>query len=286
MDLLSANPASRMGLNITKVDSATELSELIGAVGLAQNFAALRALATNGIQQAHMKLHARSVALSAGIPEEYFSEVIKDMINSKEIKKWKAQELLEKKLSERNKIKPQDKKKIVGSASAKFILLGEHAVVYDQYAIAYPINDAVKISINNEGKKLAFTLSGFLEKEILEGSEYFSYFKKLLDVICKSFAVDVPLVRFDINSRVPLAMGLGASASIAVALTSVLNNYFGLSKNSEEINKIAFECEKINHIQPSGIDNTVASFSKAVFFNKNKPINVLSKNILNPFQLS
>ena len=94
---LSANPASRMGLNITKVESASELSELIGAVGLAQNFAALRALATNGIQQAHMKLHARSVALSAGIPKEYFSEVIKDMINSKEIKKWKAQELLEKK---------------------------------------------------------------------------------------------------------------------------------------------------------------------------------------------
>jgi len=274
---LSANPASRMGLNITKVDSATELSELIGAVGLAQNFAALRALATNGIQQAHMKLHARSVALSAGIPEEYFSEVIKDMINSKEIKKWKAQELLEKKLSERNKIKLQDKKKIVGSASAKFILLGEHAVVYDRYAIAYPINDAVKISINDQEKNLAFTLSGFLEQEISEGSEYFSYFKKLLDVICNSFAVDVPLVRFDINSQVPLAMGLGASASIAVALSNVLNNYFGLSKNSEEINKIAFECEKINHIQPSGIDNTVASFGKAVFYNKNKPINVLSK---------
>ena len=274
---LLANPASRMGLNITKVESATELSELIGAVGLAQNFAALRALATNGIQQAHMKLHARSVALSAGIPKEYFSEVIKDMINSKEIKKWKAQELLEKKLSEKNRIKFQDEKKIEGSASAKFILLGEHAVVYNQYAIAYPINNAVKISITDEGNKLAFTLSGFFDQEISEGSEYFSYFKKLLDVICKIYAVDVPRVRFEINSRIPLAMGLGASASIAVALSSALSNYFELSKNSEEINKIAFECEKINHILPSGIDNTVASFGKAVFYNKNEPINVLSK---------
>ena len=274
---LSANPASRMGLNITKVESASELSELIGAVGLAQNFAALRALATNGIQQAHMKLHARSVALSAGIPKEYFSEVIKDMINSKEIKKWKAQELLEKKLSEKNRIKFQDKKKIEGSASAKFILLGEHAVVYNQYAIAYPINNAVKISITDEGSKLAFNLSGFCDQEILEGSEYFSYFKKLLDVICKIYAVDVPLVHFEINSRIPLAMGLGASASIAVALSSALSNYFELSKNSKEINKIAFECEKINHILPSGIDNTVASFGKAVFYNKNEPINVLSK---------
>ena len=274
---LSANPASRMGLNITKVESASELSELIGAVGLAQNFAALRALATNGIQQAHMKFHARSVALSAGIPKEYFSDVIKDMINSREIKKWKAQELLEKKLSEKNRIKFLDKKKIEGSASAKFILLGEHAVVYNQYAIAYPINNAVKISITDEGKKLAFTLSGFFDQEISEGSEYFSYFKKLLDVICKIYAVDVPLVRFEINSRIPLAMGLGASASIAVALSSALSNYFELSKNSEEINKIAFECEKINHILPSGIDNTVASFGKAVFYNKNEPINVLSK---------
>ena len=64
---LSANPASRMGLSITKVDSVTELSELIGAVGLAQNFAALRALATNGIQQAHMKLHASEVLHSVQV---------------------------------------------------------------------------------------------------------------------------------------------------------------------------------------------------------------------------
>ena len=58
------------------VASAKELAELMAAVGLAQNFSAIKALSTEGIQKGHMSLHARSVAVTAGAPKEHFETVV------------------------------------------------------------------------------------------------------------------------------------------------------------------------------------------------------------------
>ena len=60
------HPAAKAAIKIIGVKTAIELAEVMGAVGLAQNFAALRALASEGIQKGHMKLHARNVAANAG----------------------------------------------------------------------------------------------------------------------------------------------------------------------------------------------------------------------------
>ena len=60
------HPAARTALKILGVRTARELAEVIVSVGLAQNLAALRALATEGIQHGHMRLHARQVAIAAG----------------------------------------------------------------------------------------------------------------------------------------------------------------------------------------------------------------------------
>jgi hydroxymethylglutaryl-CoA reductase len=73
---LANNPAARLGLAIAGATNANELAELMAAVGLAQNFAALRALATSGIQAGHMKLHARSIAAAAGTPDDLFDVVV------------------------------------------------------------------------------------------------------------------------------------------------------------------------------------------------------------------
>jgi hydroxymethylglutaryl-CoA reductase len=63
---LRIHPTARLAIELSQVESAAELSELAAAVGLASNLAALRALATEGIQRGHMSLHARSVATAAG----------------------------------------------------------------------------------------------------------------------------------------------------------------------------------------------------------------------------
>ncbi|MCY4057464.1 MAG: hydroxymethylglutaryl-CoA reductase, degradative, partial [Gammaproteobacteria bacterium] len=73
---LETNPTVRLSHRLLGNPNAAELAGVIGAVGLAQNYAALRSLATAGIQQNHMTLHARSVASAAGVPEEYFDEVV------------------------------------------------------------------------------------------------------------------------------------------------------------------------------------------------------------------
>ena len=60
------HPAAQAALRLLRVETATELAQVVAAVGLAQNMAALRALATEGIQRGHMALHARNIAITAG----------------------------------------------------------------------------------------------------------------------------------------------------------------------------------------------------------------------------
>ena len=78
------------------VKTASELAEIIVSVGLAQNLAALRALATEGIQRGHMSLHARQVAIAAGAEGELIEKVAAQMVMEKTVRIDKAEELLQK----------------------------------------------------------------------------------------------------------------------------------------------------------------------------------------------
>jgi hydroxymethylglutaryl-CoA reductase len=88
------HPAARADIKILGVKTAIELAEVMGAVGLAQNFAALRALASEGIQRGHMKLHARNVATSAGATGKLVDLVAQKMIEERKIRFDRAKELV------------------------------------------------------------------------------------------------------------------------------------------------------------------------------------------------
>jgi len=90
------HPVARIALKILGVSSANELAEVMGAVGLAQNFAALRALATEGIQRGHMKVHARNLAVMAGATGDMVDKVAEIMIKEGKITFAYAKELVEK----------------------------------------------------------------------------------------------------------------------------------------------------------------------------------------------
>jgi hydroxymethylglutaryl-CoA reductase len=74
------HPVARLCLKIMEIDSAQTLSQVIAAVGLAQNLAALRALVSEGIQKGHMRLHAKNIVRMANIPEAYHEQVIQEMV--------------------------------------------------------------------------------------------------------------------------------------------------------------------------------------------------------------
>lgn len=90
------HPVAKIALKILGITSAKELAEVMAAVGLAQNLAALRALVTEGIQKGHMKLHARNLAMMAGATGDLVDKVAEKMIRDGKIRFDYAKELVEK----------------------------------------------------------------------------------------------------------------------------------------------------------------------------------------------
>ncbi len=89
------NPIARVCLKILGVSTAEELARVAAALGLAQNFAALRALATEGIQRGHMELHARNLAITAGAVGDEVDRVVEIMVRDRKIRLDYAKEVLE-----------------------------------------------------------------------------------------------------------------------------------------------------------------------------------------------
>ncbi len=92
----AVHPVAKAAIKILGVTSAQELSRVMAAVGLAQNFAALRALATEGIQRGHMSLHARNIAAMAGAKGDEIDRVAKLLVKEGKVRMDRAKEILEK----------------------------------------------------------------------------------------------------------------------------------------------------------------------------------------------
>lgn len=92
---IGLNPTVMASFDILGQPNAKELASLITSVGLAQNFAALKALVSDGIQSGHMKLHAKSLALMAGAQEAEVTSVVNHLVKSKQFQLQKAQEILQ-----------------------------------------------------------------------------------------------------------------------------------------------------------------------------------------------
>jgi len=88
------HPGVNAALKLMGVESASQLAEIVASVGLAQNLAALRALATDGIQRGHMRLHARQVAVTAGAAGDLVNKLAALLIEENEIRVDRAREIL------------------------------------------------------------------------------------------------------------------------------------------------------------------------------------------------
>ncbi len=275
---LESNPTVAMNMRIINVETARELGEVMGAVGLAQNFSALRALTTEGIQAGHMTLHARSVATAAGAAPEIFDTVVERLIESGTIKIWKAREIVTT-VEEQSRpgqagsgVQPLDVEGAKAGAG-KIILFGEHSVVYGRHAIAAPVELAVQARVHDcdDGVHLVVPRWG-VEYRMHEQHEKRRSFERPAGMILDKLGLTGQAMRIEVYPNVPRAMGLGGSAATAVAIIRALDDHFDLGLDENEVNKLAFESEKVAHGHPSGIDNTVATFGKTVLYRRGDPV--------------
>lgn len=290
---MESNPAVALNLRILNVESAMELARVMAAVGLAQNFSALKALVTEGIQKGHMTLHARSVVKAAGTPTKLFDQVLEKLLISGDIKVWKARDILED-LQRKPSRKPSgliankssSNEAIEGIGFGKVILLGEHSVVYGRHAIAVPVPQTIRVKIEDCKESVMLMIPSWgIEYQLDKDIEQRQSFEKPAGAILERLNLSNKGMRIEVFPDIPRGMGLGGSAAIAVAIIRGLSNHFNLGLSDEEVNGMAFESEKIAHGNPSGIDNTMATFGQPLIYRTGEPPLVERLNINESFSL-
>ncbi len=281
---LNSNKMVALAHRILGIESATELAEVMGAVGLAQNLSALRSLGTEGIQRGHMTLHARSVASTAGAPAEIFDKVLERLIDSGEIKVWKAKEIIDKLKSEGIKAatphKMEEDDKTLSYGYGKIILTGEHSVVYGKKAVAAPIKlrMGAKIRDNSDNIKVLIPRWG-VEHTLKFGATHHYSIYNSLEMMLKELGLENETMTIEIIPEVPRAMGMGGSAALAVAIIRALNKYFNLNLTESDVSNLSFKSENIVHGGASGIDNTVSTYGNLIMYQKGTPPTISSINL-------
>lgn len=166
-----------------------------------------------------------------------------------------------------------------GTAIGKIILMGEHAVVYGEPAIAIPFS-AARIKTNIiEGKG-----SVILDCDLYKGS-LFNAPKRLFGLvyiirkITEDFGEELKDFNINIESNIPLERGMGSSAAVSVATIRALYEYFGKNLAKSNLIKLTNISEKINHGNPSGIDSAVIIGEASIYYLKKAPPMALGINL-------
>jgi mevalonate kinase len=170
---------------------------------------------------------------------------------------------------------------ISATAPGKVILFGEHAVVYGRPAIAIPVTQVkakAVVTANPRGApgEVRVQAPDVGLESMLEELDPAQPLAAAIQGVASALKVKrLPACTVKITSTIPVAAGMGSGAAVSVALIRALSAFLGHPLSDEKVSVLAFEIEKIHHGTPSGIDNTVITFARPVYFVKGKPIETL-----------
>ena len=161
------------------------------------------------------------------------------------------------------------------SAPGKVILFGEHAVVYNRPALAVPVTQVhADVEVSDSPCAGIFIHAPGIDLHAeLDSLPADHPIASVILKLFKRFEISQrPDLDINISSIIPVASGLGSGAAVSVALIRSLSSFLFRSLTDDEVNMLAFEIEKLHHGTPSGIDNTVITYNKPVYFIKGQPI--------------
>ena len=161
------------------------------------------------------------------------------------------------------------------SAPGKIILFGEHAVVYGRPALAVPVTQVhtdVEVAASDRPGIWIDAPDINLHSELNTLPSDHPIASVIHNFLFISRVSPFPNLDIKIGSTIPVASGLGSGAAVTVALTRALSSHLDYPMNDEEVSAFTYEIEKIHHGTPSGIDNTVVTYAKPVYFIKGQLI--------------
>ena len=164
------------------------------------------------------------------------------------------------------------------SAPGKIILFGEHAVVYGRPALAVPVTEVhadVDVSDSARSGIWIDAPDVNLHAELNTLPSEHPIASVINNLFFLSHVFPFPNLHIRISSTIPVASGLGSGAAVTVALARALASHLSYSMTDEDINAFTYEIEKLHHGTPSGIDNTVVTYAKPVYFVKGQAIETL-----------
>jgi mevalonate kinase len=175
------------------------------------------------------------------------------------------------------------------SAPGKIILFGEHAVVYGKPAIAVPVTQVsarVIVKPDPRGTPGSMHIQApavGLQASLNDLPAEHPVSAAVNGVLSILGASHPPACSLRITSTIPVASGLGSGAAVSVAIIRAFSAFLGCPFSDEQVSALAFEVEKLHHGTPSGIDNTVITYVKPVYFVRGQPIEALQ--VAQPFTI-
>lgn len=167
----------------------------------------------------------------------------------------------------------------IGTAHGKLILIGEHAVVYNEPAIAFPFPAApVEVKIEKITGQSVLT-STYFQGLLQNIPEALNNLSMLIHTVCQDLNQSVNGLHINISSKIPPERGMGSSAAVATAMTRALYSLFERELAVTQLLTYVDVSEKIAHGNPSGLDARVTSSNSPIYFKRGSHFKPLDLNL-------